>query len=150
MWSLTLNLTTPIQGYSPKDKPIPIDSLRWTYMREYKRGWRIKIDSSQGRGESGPILRRVWRSFDRVQVQKRSTCTTTNFGYDSYRKEFYMSFYINAFPKYPLGAKAGEGAEGGCELSWITPSGDMRRAITQGFTGGTGYGYGSLPYGTEY
>lgn len=110
-WWLDWQMTLKMQGYGITSRPMPFQSYRFTYSRRYKRGWSFHATGTK----NGPI-------FDRVQIQKRSTCTTMNMGYSSYRDEYYVSFFINAFSRYPVEVQAKEGTTGGWEFDMSTPA----------------------------
>jgi hypothetical protein len=129
-WSFDTNVTSDVQGYSPKDKPFPLSSLRWVYQRNYKRGWNFYLYSNQTRGSKGALL-------DRVQIQKRNTCTTMNMGYSYTRKEYYVNFYINAFPSYPAAMYADEKPTDDWDFTFSAPGGNMFN-LQQGLTSGWG------------
>ncbi len=127
-WYFRVNMTTNIfdKYYNQR--------LDWTYSRTYKRGWRFYIYSAETKQGKGAFL-------DRVQIQKRNTCTTLNFGFIGDRKEYYFSVFINAFPRYPVEARGRETATGWD--FWVnTPTGDIfdiRRGLTGGWGGYSGY-----------
>jgi len=130
-WFLRANMTTKLQG------AITTERLDYTYSRRYKRGWNFYVYATQSKQSKGPF-------FDRVQIQKRNTCTTLNFGFIGDRKEYYFSVFINAFPRYPVEAWAKDLEPGGWDF-WInTPTGDIfggRRGLTGLLTGISGYSY---------
>ena len=138
-WQLSVNLTTPLQGYSLTHRPFPIQRLTWSYSRRYKRGWNFYLYSSQSGSSKGAL-------FDRVQIQKRNTCTTLNFGFIGDRKEYYMSIFINAFGRYPVETFAKQTDEGWD--FWVnTPTADvfsLQRGLGAAFGGSTGYSYGTV------
>jgi hypothetical protein len=129
-WSFDTNVTMDVQGYSPKDKLFPVSSLRWNYQRRYKRGWNFYVYSNQTRGSKGAL-------FDRVQIQKRNTCTTLNMGYSYQRKEFYLNFFINAFPRFPTSISAAEQMTDDWDFNFSAPGGDLFD-VQRGLTGGWG------------
>ncbi len=134
-WWLDTSATIDIQGYSLEDKPIPASSFRWTYSRKYKRGWNFYLYSSQTRNSKGAFL-------DRIQIQKRSTCTTLNMGYSYNRKEYYVNWYINAFPRYPISLTAVEQGTDDWDFDFSTPVGDIfdvQRGLTTGWGSYGGY-----------
>ncbi len=134
-WWLDTNATLDVQGYSFKDRPVPASSFRWVYSRKYKRGWNFYVYSNQTRNSKGAFL-------DRVQIQKRNTCTTLNFGYSYNRKEYYINIFINAFPKYPVSLTAAEQTTNDWDFNFSTPVGDMfdvQRGLTTGWGSYGGY-----------
>gem|GEM_PF-2131419 len=142
-WYLRVNLTTPLQGWSFLHHPFPVQTLTWTYSRQYKRGWNFYLYGTQSGSSKGAL-------FDRVQIQKRNTCTTLNFGYIGGSKTYYMSVFINAFPSYPLESFAKETAQGWDY--WLNvPTPDvfsLARGIGTGYGGYSGYSYGTT--GSRY
>jgi len=128
-WWLDWRMTTKLQGYSITSRPVPFESYRFTYSRRYKRGWNFYLTGTHSGFKSGKI-------FDRVEIQKRSTCTTMNMGYSSYRDEYYVSFFINAFPRYPVEVKAREHYE----VDVLTPASDWFnvQGLASGLGGTTG------------
>jgi len=124
-WWLDWQMTMKMQGYGITSRPLPLQSYRFTYSRRYKRGWHFYLTGTRSGYKSGKI-------FDRVEIQKRSTCTTMNMGYSSYRDEYYVSFFINAFPRYPVEVQAKEHYE----VDVLTPAGEWFNI--QGLTSGLG------------
>ena len=108
--------------------------MRYAYWRKYKRGWSFKIDSNESFGAAGATGRKGL--FDRVQIQKRSTCTTMNMGYSYNRQEYYINFFINAFPSYPVSTQAQrDKLTGEWDLSVTTPTEDIFN-LQRGLQGG--------------
>jgi hypothetical protein len=126
-WWIDWRMTTDLQGYGITSRPLPLQSYRFTYSRRYKRGWNFYVTGTYSGFKNGQV-------FDRVQIQKRSTCTTMNMGYSSYRDEYYVNFFINAFPRYPVEVQAKERLE----FDVLTPAGDwfdLQKGLSTGWSG---------------
>jgi len=127
-WWLKATATLPLQGISLQHRPLPFTRSEIVYSRKYKRGWRFGLTAEQRKSGSGPLI-------DDLRITKRNTCTTINMGYSGLRSEFYINFFINAFPNYPAEFRGDEDAQGEWDFEFALPTG-TRSDLERGLMGG--------------
>jgi hypothetical protein len=127
-WWLKTSATLPLQGISLQHHPFPFSRSEIVYSRQYKRGWSFGLTAEQRSGGNGPLV-------DDIRITKRNTCTTVNMGYAGLNNEFYINFFINAFPSYPAEFKGYEQADNDWKFEFALPTGS-RSDIERGLMGG--------------
>jgi hypothetical protein len=103
------------------------NTIRLSYNRKFIRNWDLQVLTEQTRGRDEHLIRRL-------ALRKTNCCTTMLFGYDSFRKEYYMQVFINAFPDKTTSARFADD-----EIFFDTPADYLFNPGT--YTSGLGYQY---------